>query len=290
MNTRKALHSINHIHIDQRYRLIKPRPQRPNFAAIIDDLDLSRGLSEELQIELKQALSDFEVIFLPAQAMSPEMHLSLAKVFGAPINGAFFPRMANHPLIEIIEFNEQRKPEANIWHSDLSWTQNPPAGTVIQIVENPPQGGETSWASMSRAYSELSPDFQKYIENLTACHTWEIGGWRDIFAKQDDGLLSKMILKYPPVNHPLVKMNPVSDRKVLFINENFTKNINDIHFREGKAILDFLTGWIIQPEFIYTHKWEKNGIAIWDNLGTQHYAGANYYPHRRVTNRVTFSY
>jgi hypothetical protein len=38
-----------------------------------------------------------------------------------------------------------------------------------------------------------------------------------------------------------------------------------------------------------SHQWEENGIAIWDNRSTQHYALADFWPERRVARRVTFA-
>jgi taurine dioxygenase len=161
---------------------------------------------------------------------------------------------------------------------------------VIQIVEPPSHGGGTSWASLSRAFSALSPGLQEYLSKQTATHTWEISGWRDALEHIGgrDALIAA-IDKYKPVQHPVVRTHPESGKKVLFVNENFTKHIDGVHFRESRGLLEFLREWIVQPEFVYTHKWQKNGIAIWDNRSTQHYALADYWPQRRVNNRVTFN-
>ena len=42
------------------------------------------------------------------------------------------------------------------------------------------------------------------------------------------------------------------------------------------------------PEFQVRWRWRKNSVAIWDNRSTQHYAVADYWPHYRVNQRVTF--
>lgn len=278
------------IDIASRYRHIRPRPQQPNFAAHIDGVDLTRPLSPEIRRELYQALLDFEVIFLPPQQITLDQHVELASVFGQVAPGAFFPRKDGHPLVEVIEFDENRRPEVNIWHSDLTWLAESPNGTVIQITEPPPAGGGTAWASLSRAYSALSPGLQQYLAGLTATHTWEISGWRDALERLGgEEVLIQALRKYKPVQHPVVRTHPESGKQVLFVNENFTKHIDGVHFRESRGLLEFLREWIVQPEFTYTHKWEPNGIAIWDNRSTQHYALADYWPARRVNHRVTFN-
>lgn len=289
MTTLKALPAVAPIDIDRHYRHIRPVPQQPNFAAHIEGVDLSRPLTPEVRAELVQALLDFEVIFLPPQALTPDQHVALASVFGDVAPGAFFPRKDGHPLVEVIVFDEQHPPEINVWHSDLTWLAEPPNGTVIQIVEPPPHGGGTTWASLSRAYAALSPGMQRYLSGLTATHTWEISGWREALEHRGGKeALHAALERFKPVRHPVVRTHPESGKPVLFVNENFTQHIDDVHFREGRGLLEFLREWIVQPEFTYTHRWQKNGIAIWDNRSTQHYALADYWPQRRVNHRVTF--
>ncbi len=290
MSTQKIPLRIEPIDIAARYRHIRPVPQQPNFAARIEGLDLAKTLSPEVRRELYQALLDFEVLFFPAQEITPEQHVALASVFGRIAPGAFFPRKEGHPDVEVIEFNETRPPEINIWHSDLTWLPEPPNGTVIQITELPAQGGNTAWASLSKAFAALSPGLQAYLEGLSATHTWEISGWRDALERYAgiDGV-ADALRKFKPVSRPVVRVHPESGRKVLFVNENFTRHIDGVHFRESRGLLEFLREWIVQPEFVYQHKWEKNGLAVWDNRTTQHYALTDYWPHRRVTQRVTFN-
>jgi taurine dioxygenase len=241
-----------------------------------------------VQEELYQALLDFEVIFFPPQILTPEEHLALASVFGPVAPGAYFPRKPDHPFIEFIANDEQHPPRVDNWHSDLSWLAVPPAGTVIQIVETPPVGGNTSWSSMSKALAALSPGFQDYLRGLQATHTWEISGWRNYLAELGEDVLINSIQKFKPVIHPVVKTHPESGKEVLFVSETFTRQINGISRDESRAILGFLAQWIKQPEFVYTHKWQAHGLAVWDNRTTQHYALADYWPHRRVNHRVTF--
>jgi len=272
-----------------RYEHIHPVPHLPGFAARVEGVDLRRPLSEGVRKELYQALLEFEVLLLPPQALTPDQHTELASVFGPLASGAFFPRKDGHPFLEVIEFNEQRKPEIDVWHSDLTWLPEPPAGTVIQITELPEQGGSTSWTSLSKAYAGLSEGYRQFLADKTATHTWEISGWRNALANVGEEALIKALQLYKPVSHPVVRTHPESGKPVLFVNENFTKHIDGLHFRESRAVLEFLREWIVQPQFVYTHKWEKNGIAIWDNRTTQHFAAADYWPARRITHRVTFN-
>jgi taurine dioxygenase len=91
------------------------------------------------------------------------------------------------------------------------------------------------------------------------------------------------------VVHPVVRVNPDSGRKCIYVNSDFTRHIEGIDRHEAVGMLRFLMDWMKKPEFMVHHQWEAHGITIWDNRSTQHYALADYWPHRRVNQRVTFN-
>lgn len=276
------------IDIASRYKHIRPVPRMPNFAAWIDGVDLTQPLSEAVCGELRRALFDFEVIFFRPQVITPAQHVALGKVFGPLSKGSYFERHPDAPELEVIPSNAARPPAIDNWHTDISWKPNPPLGTAIQITVTPPAGGNTCWISTSKAYDWLSPGMQSYLESLTAVHTWEMSGFREALGERGDDALIAAIKAFKPVQHPVVRINPDSNRKCLFVNSDFTRNILGIDRHEGTGILRFLLEWMKKPEFMVHHQWEANGIAIWDNRSTQHYAVADYWPNHRVNQRVTF--
>jgi taurine dioxygenase len=270
------------------YETIAPAPLMPGFAARIDSLDLRRPLSPAVKAELHRALLEFELLLFPPQAISPEQHMELGSAFGAVADGAYFQRKEGYPAIELITFDESHPPELNVWHSDITWKRRPPTGTVIQIVEVPANGGNTAWASCSQSFAALSDGFKTYLRGLTATHTWQGSIVGNALETAGEDAVVDAVRRFKPAVHPVVRRHPESGREVLFVNEAFTRHINGVSFRESRAILEFLREWMVQPEFVYIHKWELYGIAVWDNRTTQHYAVADYWPQRRTVQRVTF--
>ncbi len=52
-------------------------------------------------------------------------------------------------------------------------------------------------------------------------------------------------------------------------------------------MLRFLVQHSARPEFTVRWHWKVGDFAFWDNRLTQHYATADYLPHRRVMHRAT---
>lgn len=274
--------------IDGKYKTFDVKPEMPGFGATIENLDLTADMSDATRAELRQALLDFEVLFFPPQELEAAHHVQLATCFGPLAKGSFFERKEESPEVEMIVFDKDTPPEINIWHSDLSWQKTPPLGSAIQITELPDAGGNTAFLSMTRAYDALSDGMKIYLQDLKAIHTFEVSGFYEKLESKGIDALVNAIKTFRPVEHPVVTTHPESGRKALYVNETFTKEIVvDGHFREARGMLDFLLKWMQQPEFMIHHKWQKNGLAVWDNRATQHYACADYWPNRRVTQRVT---
>jgi len=276
------------INIAEHYKYITPVPRMPNFAAWIEGVDLTQPLSTDVQIELRQALIDFEVVFFKPQIITPKQHLALATVFGPLSKGSYFNRHPTEPDLEVIVSDEKTPPQIDNWHTDISWKANPPLGTAIQITVTPPAGGNTCWMSTSKAYEWLSPGMQQYLDGLNAMHTWEQSGFREALSARSEESLINAIKAFKPVVHPVVRVNPDSKRKCLFVNADFTRRILGIDRHEADGVLQFLLNWMKKPEFMVHHQLEPHGIAIWDNRSTQHYAVADYWPHDRVNQRATF--
>ena len=59
------------------------------------------------------------------------------------------------------------------WHSDVSCGCQPPLGSILHMLEIPPVGGDTLFASMYAAYDSLFTPMKRFFEPLTAIHEGE---------------------------------------------------------------------------------------------------------------------
>lgn len=92
--------------------------------------------------------------------------------------------------------------------------------------------------------------------------------------------------EFPAVKHPIVRTHPQTGSKILYVNSVFVSHIEGIDRDESNALLDLLCRQATVPEYQCRFHWQAGDVAFWDNRATQHYAASDYWPLRRVMERV----
>lgn len=274
------------------YKHLVIEPYTPNIGATIRDIDLANVADESLRGELRKALAEYQLLFFRKQTLSPEQQIEVAKVFGDPDKAkAFFPRHEKHSVIEVLEAKPAgHRYGTDQWHADITFSANPPTGTVLYSHVIPPAGGDTLWASATAVYESLPKALQLYLEELQAVHSFEHSGWPQYFDQLADGeaIYRKARADHLPVVHPVIQTHPVTGKKIVYVNPNFTDRIKGISRQQSDALLAFIFAQFQRPEFQARLRWEENTVAIWDNRATVHYATADYDNQHRLLHRVTF--
>ncbi len=259
---------------------IEVRPLTPTVGAEIcgaDLIDLPDGQLEGI----KRAFFEHGVVFFRNQPrLEVEQQFDFAGRLGPLHIHPATPRDAKYPgLLRIAVHKDTKVAAGNRWHSDVSCDQEPPYATILQLHQIPPSGGDTLFASMYAAYDALSTRMKTLLHGLTAHHSGE-PSYRRLFK-------FKMENTPPEADHPIVRKHPETGKPALFVNREFTVEINDLPPREGKALLEFLFDHTEQVAFQCRFQWTENAIAMWDNRCVQHHAMWDYWPHERRGHRVT---
>jgi taurine dioxygenase len=92
---------------------------------------------------------------------------------------------------------------------------------------------------------------------------------------------------FPAVEHPVVRTHPETGRKTLYVNAAFTRHIVGLDPDDSAELLDHLYRQASYPEYQCRFRWTAGALAVWDNRATQHYATSDYFPARRVMERIT---
>ena len=88
---------------------------------------------------------------------------------GKPIKYPFVKGLKNIPEITPILKKETDKNNfGGIWHSDTTYQEKPPMGTMLYALEVPEFGGDTEFANQYLAYEALSPGMKDFLSDLNA--------------------------------------------------------------------------------------------------------------------------
>jgi taurine dioxygenase len=262
-------------------------PVSPTIGAVIAGVSLADPVDEELFAQLNRALLEWKVLFFRNQQITGEQQVAFASNWGP---------LETHPFIKMAVDQPEETPEVvrfekgpalggfeNVWHSDVTWRECPSLGSILRAIEVPPVGGDTLFADMGAAYDKLPESVKERIEGLTAVHDWYTTFGMAMDAKTREELRAD----FPAVEHPVVRTHPETGRKTLFVNRAFTQRLVGLDDDESRGLLDFLYLQATFPEYQCRFRWQPGDVAFWDNRATQHYATSDYYPQRRVMERIT---
>jgi len=265
------------------------KPLTPTIGALVEGVDLSQGVSADLAETLRQALLKHQVIFFEDQHMSPVQHRDFAARFGALHTHPLYPGVPEAPELFILDNHAGNPTDNDAWHTDVTFIETPPMGSILYAKHLPPSGGDTIWANMKAAYDALSPTFQAFLSELDAVHDFARGFPQQGIVANASGAEkhAKALAEHPPVLHPVVLTHPETGDDGLFVNFGFTERIKGLRRKESDAILGMLFEHVTKPEFQVRWRWSDNAVAFWDNRVTQHYAVNDYLPERRIMNRAT---
>jgi taurine dioxygenase len=260
----------------------------PGFGAVVHDVHLT-DLDDAQVHSLQRALVDHKVLFLRGQDLTDAGQVSFGSRLGELTAGHPVAEPApGHAEIYRIDSSDPEFSFSDVWHTDVTFVQNPPAASILRAVTLPDTGGDTSWADSQLAYESLSAPVRRLVDDLVAVHDGnrEWGAYLRRRAGRGNEWDGRVVTELPPVEHPVVRVHPESGRKGLFVNPGFTSHLVGVSDAESRGILDLLYAHLTRPEHTIRHRWAPGDVGIWDNRATAHYAN-NDYTQTRVMARVT---
>ena len=244
-----------------------------------------------LVAEIRSLLLKYKVLFFRDQDITRAEHVAFARHFGELEDHPVAGSDPEHPgLVRIYKSPDQPNDRyENAWHTDATWREKPPFGSVLRCVECPPVGGDTMWVNMAEAYNRLPSHIKQQISELRARNSIEA----TFVAPMPLEKLLALKAQFPDAEHPVVRTHPETGEKILFVNA-FTTHFTNFHtpdnvrFGQDYApgatnLLSYLISQAFTPEYQVRFRWRKNSVAFWDNRCTQHYAVMDYPPcHRKM--------
>lgn len=267
---------------------IRVTPTGGYFGAEISGVDLRHPLTPGEVGALTDALVKYEVIVFREQDINLDQLMRFGQHFGELSVHPFSFNREDKPEVMLLDNSPDNPPQlTDRWHSDETFRKEPPMGTILSAKVIPPHGGDTVFASMTAAYRGLSERMQRYLHGLQAVHDFK--PFRNLFSDTPEARqkLRELEDQYPNPMHPVIRVHPVSGKRIVFVNPQFTVRIKGISEEENEAILNLLYSLARIPEYQLRVRWQPRTVVFWDNRSTQHYAPHDYYPHKRFMERIT---
>ncbi len=264
------------------------RPIAGAMGAEILGVDLAQTLDAATAAAIRRSLLEYLVIFFRDQTLTPPQQLEFARAFGEPVEYPQLKGLPECPLITpVVKLEHERVNFGGVWHSDTTYLERPPMGSMLYALEVPPQGGDTLFANQYLAYETLSDGLKRTLAGLTGVNTSTKAAASR--TREDRMRASGEELKVLVGEHPVVRTHPETGRKALYVNVGHTVSFRGWSEDESRPLLDYLFAHQVQPEFTCRFRWQPGSLAFWDNRCAQHNAVNDYHGQRRVMHRVTLA-
>jgi taurine dioxygenase len=269
---------------------LEVRPISGTLGADVLGVDL-REVDDDLFAKIHAALLEHQVIFFRETKLSDEQHQALAERWG-PVS--VFPLMkvlgSTEASFQVIQDGPDSPPAADQWHTDVTWTPEPPKVALLRATLVPERGGDTMWGSMTAAYEALSEPIKTLLEGLTVHHhnlEFVAAVVKKLGPEQATELdiAAKLDAEYPGVDHPMIRTHPETGKRAIFFGGNFMRHVVGLEPHESDAVLRMVREHVEQPRFHCRWNWKPGDLAIWDERSTVHRAIGDHFPREREVRR-----
>ncbi|GAC1417854.1 MAG: TauD/TfdA family dioxygenase [Burkholderiaceae bacterium] len=263
------------------------------LGARVEELDLSKPLSEAQLREVEQALGRYGVLSYPGQQLTSVQLKNFAARFGTlEINVSNLYQEPGLPEVMILsnKLDENGKPvglsdAGQDWHTDMSYSNMIAFTNILYGIEIPHRDGQplgnTEFCNMHAAYDDLSEALKDRLDGMTITHDFS-KFWDKMRRERGSTrppLTAAQRKAKPPVSHPVFLTHPITGRRVLYANPGYSIRINELDEDESDRTLEHLFAHQLQSKYQYRHRWQVGDVLMWDNIGTLHNAVPDYQPH-----------
>jgi alpha-ketoglutarate-dependent 2,4-dichlorophenoxyacetate dioxygenase len=260
-------------------------PVNPEFVAEVADIDLTAPLDKAGAAAIHAGMDRYAVLVFRNQPLTDAQQIAFTASLGKiELNTAnnvtrSEQRRLGYEMSDISNLDkdgnllarDDRRRGFNLgnrlWHSDSSFKAAGSKYSLLSARVIPTAGGNTEFADMRAAYDALDPETKAEVENLITEHSL-------LFSRGQFGFTEFTVeerVKFAPVRHRLVRTNPATGRKSLYLSSHIG-SIVGWPVPEALAFVRDLAEHATQRQFVYAHVWRQHDLVMWDNRQTMHRA------------------
>ncbi len=255
------------------------------FAARASGLDLRQPLAAADVEAIELALAREGVLVFPDMLLNDDQQQAFIERFGPPsevkLDELKSAKTAHPHFFDVTTVEDDgSKLDPNsaramylranlLWHTDGSQAQPPIRLTALSARQLPGDPPDTEYADMRAAYDDLDAGLKARIDGMKVEHS--IFYSRSKMGMRMEDFTAEAMKRRPPVIHPLVRTNPRTGRKALYLASHASQVVG-LPLEEGRALIEELTAHATQARYVYAHKWQPGDLVMWDDTWTMHLA------------------
>lgn len=264
-----------------------------SLGADIVGVDLSKRIHSVTFKAIEDAWHQHLVLLFRGQQLDDPGLLRFARLFGeldkAPVHAGHevedpFPEIT---VMSNIKVNGQSIGNLGhyeaVWHTDMSYNERTPIGSLLYSIEVPPVGGDTGFANMYAAYDTLPVELKRAIVGLQCRHDSSRNSAGELRKRQKEVTDPR---EAPGAVHPIIRTHPATHRNALFLGRRRNAYIIGLSLAESEDLLDKLWAHATQRRFAWYQKWKVGDLIIWDNRCAMHRRDAFDPESRRLMHRT----
>jgi taurine dioxygenase len=261
--------------------MLQIRQLGPAIGVEVSGVDV-RTVDADTFAAMYRAWLDHNVLVVTDQQLTMQEFLAYSRRFGVvsphPSKSTRHPEVPEITMLGTGKFNPDGslneavyRRGAEGWHTDGAYDVVPFKATQLYALAIPDRGGDTLFASGYAAYEAMPDRLRRRLEGVLGAFVY--GGRRKAQA-----LLNPEDRDRAPALHPIIRTHSETGRKSLYFDPGKILSIQGAEAAESDALIEELTGLMIQPGGEYRHKWRVGDVVIWDNRCSYHKAAGDYPP------------
>jgi len=269
-------------------------PTGAALGADVKGLDLMKPLDGATFKAVEAAWHQHLVLRFRGQHLDDPGLLAFARRFGeldkAPVHAVGDANVDPFPEITVMSnIKVDGKPIGNLghyeaeWHTDMSYNERCPIGSLLFSIEVPPQGGDTGFANMYSAFETLPAELKRAIAGRQCRHDSSRNSVGDLRKGYQDVTDPR---EAPGAIHPIVRTHPATRRNALFLGRRRNGYIIGLPLDESEDLLNRLWAHAGKPEFAWYQQWAVGDLIMWDNRCAMHRRDAFDPGSRRLMHRT----
>lgn len=247
-----------------------------SLGAEIRGLDLTKNLSNETTAAIRQAWLDHQVLLFRNQDLNDAHLTAFSRHFGDLESVPGWEPFSPAGYSEVLIISNVQEAGTAIgalgdgeasWHTDMSYLDQPPTGSLLYSLEVPDSGGDTYFMSMYAVLDTLPADLRAAIDGKILNHDSShdsTGNLRSNHSTFGD------VTTAPGARHPMIRAHPETGRPALFLGRRLHAWVVGENVADSEALLDLVWEHCTDEAFMYRHKWQPGDLLMWDNRCTMH--------------------